>query len=461
MPEKPLKLQRPYPDEKARTNLLDFVEAYDRDPPPIFVGREEIIERITRDVARCRSNRDGDRCFTFVIHGAPGAGKTSLLSEVQQRLNGGMIDDRRIDDAVVVAKLSGALLSSAGIVANTMIRAYGGRQLDIQKERTSTSTGKAELAGIGGSRQNTIREKGLQEQIRDSGQLWQSVIANTSINIEETVFLLLIDEAQNIEGSYPNDQLGKNSIASALHDGLVSTGGLKIVTVFAGLSDTVSVLAKRGISRIRGSSIQLGELTQAETQDLVTHWMSYDQFGFEDLFTTVDINRVSKMITVASEGWPRHVNTYLRELGRSVLNQRISDDMKIDLHEVFERGHDDRLTYYGDRMIAAELGKYREVIRDAARQSADGVVTQESLAAIAKGKYELSESKYEILHKNAIHGGILEQVSAQNYKQFKFPIPSLLTYMRCDGKEIEFKSKMREHMEAHAYLWSGSNGLTR
>lgn len=462
MSVKPLTLRHPYQDEEARANLRTFVRLEDRASPPIFVGREKIIEKIVEDVSECRSNTDETACFTRVIHGAPGAGKTSLLSELQRLLDGGMVDGKRVDTSVVVARLSGHHLSNAEYVANTLIHAYTGDYLDVQKERATSTTLKSELAGLGGGHQRTTTERRLREQIQDSGQLWQAIKDHTSIRIEDTVFLLLIDEAQTVEGNSLNAPDGRNTTIMSLHEGSFSTLGIKFVAVFAGLSDTVPVLADRGISRIKGSLIQLGGLSSNETEDLVSSWMRHPEFGFENLFHSSDIIRVSKMIAVASEGWPRHANTYLREFGRSVLELSIRDDMKVDLNGVFERGHEDRLTYYENRLSAANLGRFRRVIRDAAKQSQDGVVELESLSSVAENEYGLSEAKYETLHEKAIHAGILEPAGRSDDESFTFPIPSLFTYMRCDGDEVEFKTKMREQMDAHAHLWTeSSKGVSR
>lgn len=318
MPVKPLILQRPYTDDEARANLRSYIAREDRGSPPIFVGREAIIQKIANEVSDCRSNTGETTCFTTVIYGAPGSGKTSLLTELKERLDGGIEDGKRVDVSVVAATISGHQLSSSEIVANALIGAYNGHQLDASDDETS---------------------RRLRDQVQDSGSVWPTVIANTDMNIEDTVFLLLIDETQRIKGDIYNNPCGENSVVCDVHDGFFSTNGIKIVPVFVGLPDTVSVLNDRGLTRLKGHAIRLGEFTEDETKDLVDRWMRHPEFGFEGLFSDSDISRVSKMIMVASEGWPRHVNSYLRELGHSLLEHSSRNDMTIDLDEAFERGH--------------------------------------------------------------------------------------------------------------------------
>ena len=453
MSEKPLTLQRPYQDEEARANLRSFIRLEDRASPPIFVGREEIIAKIVEDVSECRLNTDETACFTRVIYGAPGAGKTSLLSEIMNRLDG---DNGSVGPLNVVS-LEWNELSDKFSVAKAFIDTFRGRRLNAREEKTTTTTTKLGLKGTGVERQTTTSENTIELQIKSSCSLWSTILENGSTEPENCVFLLLVDESQNILADTP-DPTGKNTIAANLHAGFKATAGLKIVPVFAGLSDTETVLAERGISRLpRSSSIHLGTLTMDETEEMVDGWMRYEAFGFENLFLEADIKRVSKMIAVASEGWPRHANGYLNELARSVLEMPIGSDSNIDLDEVFDRGHDDGRAYYQKRLRTANLGRYAGVIRDAAQQSRDGVVELPTLHEIAVEHYGISRSDAGSLHQAAIHAGILEHASDDDEERFKFPIPSFFTYMHVGRDQAKFKAKIREQMVDRSHRWLKSS----
>lgn len=462
MSEKPLKLQRPYRDEEARANLLSYINSQDRGGPPVFVGRQDIFQHLTQDVEECRSNTRGSTCYTRVIQGAPGAGKTSLIEEIKERLDRGLGESKRTHDAVVVVGFDGGDFFREAFVANQIIEAYTGEDFDVQKEKTSS---KGVQAGAGGSHlsyESVSRERSLEQQIQSAGSLWKPVIDNIPVDKDETVFIFLIDEAQNIRGVDNED--GKNHIVMNLHNGFDTTRGLKIVPVFVGLSDTKSELKKRGVSRLpRSSSLPLGSLTQDESEELVSGWMHHEPFGFENLFSSDDISRVSKMIAVASEGWPRHANTYLSELARSVLEYGAGDSLMLDLDEVFGRGHEHRLTFYGERVSSAGLGTYEDVIRAVTKQSTDGVVLRSTLRTIAQDKYHLPALGIDALHEKAVGAGIIEQISEYDSNQFHYPIPSFYTYMQCDLAHVreEFLRKMRQQMDAHSHLWSEPKGLTR
>ena len=455
MSEKPLKLNRSYIDDVGRANLREFVGAQDRATPPIFVGRKEIIERIVDDVASCRSNADAVRCYTLAIQGAPGAGKTSLLSEIRQRLGG---ENGSVGPLSVVS-LEWNELSEKVSVASAFINAYNGRYTSTREEKTTTKTRKIGFRSTGIERQTTLSENTLAQQIQAKGSLWSTILENLSIENEAPVFLLLVDESQNIVADTA-DPNGRNAIVSNLHAGFQATEGLRIVPVFAGLPDTESVLASRGISRLADeSSVYLGSLTQDETEELVDRWMRHDAFGFENLYSDADIQRVAKMIAVASEGWPRHANTYLRVLGCSILDRGMNNDLDINLDEVFDRGHDNRRAYYQMRLRTAKLGRYAGVIRDAAQQSEDGVIELATLDAIIEENYGDLRLDAESLREDALHVGILEYASDDDEERFKFPIPSFFTYMHVGRDPAAFKAKMREHMDSHAHLWEEPQGL--
>ncbi len=456
MSEKPMKLQRPYLDEEARGNLREFVESTDRDPPPVFAGRTEIIDRVTKSVGRCRLNTTDTACFTHAIHGAPGAGKTSLLTEISHRLG----SENGSSEALTVVNLQGDEISRPDFVASEFIKAHSGSYPDVLKMKTTSTTTKVGAYGSGVEHQRSGAESTIVQQIDAGSSVWRAIRENTTI-AEHHVFLLLVDESQNIEGVNP-DKNSRNHVVTNLHAGFGTTNNLKIVPVFAGLSDTVSVLAERGVSRLpEGGSIRLGSLSQDDTEELVKRWMHHKAFGFENLFQDADIQRLSKLIAVASEGWPRHVTTYLREFGVAILDVGLTEDLKVDLDAVIERGHNSRLEYYEARLNAADLDRYEEVICQAARASSEGIIKDHQLDSIAKNNFEIPQTKSVELRKKAIKAGILERDRKSGRNSFRFPIPSFHTYMRCDGNEREFKAKMRQQMDAHSHLWAESKGPNR
>ena len=80
------------------TGLSDFVGSTDREPALFFVGRQDVLGQIKRDLERrlrhWRAGREGAwQGGTWLIQGAPGAGKTALLSHLKQTLPAAMKTD--------------------------------------------------------------------------------------------------------------------------------------------------------------------------------------------------------------------------------------------------------------------------------------------------------------------------------------------------------------------------------
>ena len=430
MPKNLLKLQRPYTDAEARDNLLLYTEEGDRNPPPIFVGREEIIGELAEDISFCRSNTDRIACFTSVIAGVPSAGKTSLLSEITERFKRDMHGSR---NEVAVVRMSWNDLSHEVRVASKFISSCLGVQLTARDEEN------------------------LAQYIQATGSPWCAIRDNIPVEREPHVWLLLVDESQNIEGVGGGP--GHNHIVSDLHTGRGSTNGLKIVTVFAGLLDTPSALYQTGLSRLRdASTIHLGGLTLDETKNLVSRWMTHEGFGLENVFSDPDIDRVSDMLAVACDCWPRHAYDYLCELGHSILDAGVTEDRIIDLDAVFNRGHDLILRYYSQRAHTADLDSYYDVIQDLAKPSIDGVFTQRELFQHAKDHYRMTDSEISKQHEWALHTGILDQADIHDRQRVRFPIPSQFIYMKA-GSGKEFTDEMRDRMTSLAHVWSEPKGL--
>ena len=73
-----------------RDGLAFFIGGSDKNPPPVFVGRQEVLEDVVRVAERAWTLRaTGESGVTRIIQGAPGAGKSSILTKLEERLNGG------------------------------------------------------------------------------------------------------------------------------------------------------------------------------------------------------------------------------------------------------------------------------------------------------------------------------------------------------------------------------------
>jgi len=69
-----------------REGLEDFIHSGEKSPPPVFVGRRDVLDDIFRTARLCWK-KDGHHLpgNTRIIHGAPGAGKSAILNELEAR----------------------------------------------------------------------------------------------------------------------------------------------------------------------------------------------------------------------------------------------------------------------------------------------------------------------------------------------------------------------------------------
>ncbi|MCY4304483.1 MAG: hypothetical protein OXC62_06855, partial [Aestuariivita sp.] len=67
-----------------RSELRHFVDDGEKSPPPVFVGRQDVLKHVLTKATRTSDRKSGIPGNTTVIQGAPGAGKSSVLSEIDR-----------------------------------------------------------------------------------------------------------------------------------------------------------------------------------------------------------------------------------------------------------------------------------------------------------------------------------------------------------------------------------------
>lgn len=70
--------------EEWRDRLRHYVRRSDRTAEPVFVGREDIFERVGDCIEKAR-DRDKVANLTIIVSGAPGAGKSAFIAECMRR----------------------------------------------------------------------------------------------------------------------------------------------------------------------------------------------------------------------------------------------------------------------------------------------------------------------------------------------------------------------------------------
>ncbi|MCY4655207.1 MAG: ATP-binding protein, partial [Gammaproteobacteria bacterium] len=319
-----LKFQRELSEEELE-RLVEYTKRKEREPPLAFVGRDDTREEIIGQVEdRLKATDTVSR--TFVIKGAPGCGKTSLLSQFKH-------DIANMENAYVVPIKPSELNEPALFLESFVSELVKGceRKAFTSKETTNKTTGEALF--VKQEREWKAAMPSHVERLeRKSSSIWK--VLNGLLNLKNNpVFLLLVDEAQRTQ---PLQGTSENTIATELHLG--ETDGIKIIPVFAGLSDTLGNLAEVGVS-VRSEVITLGALSEREAELVVWHTM--DKLKIVDLFSNNDIKKIMQQCSIASEQWPRHLDQYLSALIKSIVAN--AKELEIDLDRVVTIGHGNRI----------------------------------------------------------------------------------------------------------------------
>ncbi len=248
--------------------LRSFVVQGDRDRARFFVGREQEIAEIEYlcDLA-LRQFRTGSPLAgtTRVIRGAPGAGKTSLLTHLQERWAAG---DERAPLALSVDRQR--LANPAALIFDMA------ECLDPERARAFRQT--EPFAYLSALRRLFPPET------------WERPIC------------LMVDEVQNLRPE-------EGEILESLH---VASDGLPIVPVLAGLSNAQDVLAREGrISRLgSGAAHTIGCLEAGLPAEAVRRML--DRFGIEA--AEDEAERWAGLLERESDGWPQHLQNGMRAL---------------------------------------------------------------------------------------------------------------------------------------------------
>ncbi len=72
-----------------RAGLAEFVDQTDKMEPPVFAGREPVLAKLLKVAGASwdgsGTGRYGQAGATQIIQGAPGAGKSTILTELARR----------------------------------------------------------------------------------------------------------------------------------------------------------------------------------------------------------------------------------------------------------------------------------------------------------------------------------------------------------------------------------------
>lgn len=423
-----LTYQHPIPNTGVEA-LSAFLSIKDRSPPLNFVGREDIINDVESSIHMHRDAKDGVS-NAIIVQGPPGAGKTSLLHRLKTIYQ---------DSPVVPVEVEGEDLSSARTVLSAFLRAAGEQVLKNPtrwtiKARASLSVGFAQ-----GNIEVAREIKALATEIEQGTPLWD-VLSHAIPHANDTVFLALIDEAQRI---CPDAGVNFNRIAVKLNDG--KTAPIKVMTVFAGLSDTSARLKAVGASRGALSPHVIGALSQVEAERAICGFLDHASFDLAKRIKPDAREKILSKLMRAGESYPRHIHCYLLGLAKAFHENTGA----IDLDAVLDYGHALRLDYCRSRLEGFSFDGFKSILSQAARAVTVGQsIEKAELFRLGEQDGSLSNGELQACIDQAIHFGVLQpdiaRADGSDDTHLQVPIPSLHGYIASGYNRLKTLETLRD-----------------
>ncbi len=276
--------------------LAEFVRTGDREDARFFVGRAGVIGHIS-DVCARAGKRAGDgqgpKGATQLLRGAPGAGKTAILSELAKLWEAGG------GEGPVTVHLEPVDLGDQARVASLIAEAGSpGASGDWRTQRSWSVGGAVGLGGTGadGRTGGSVHpeDAGLDTLGRTlPGRTWPRPVC------------LMVDEIQTV-----GPEAGPMLLA--LH---TARHGLPVVPVYAGLGDSHDRLQAAGLTRLESEAVhEVGALGDGEAAYAVERMLDEFRVPAGDA-------RVSwpTLIAGLSDGWPQHLHNGMRALAKGLL----------------------------------------------------------------------------------------------------------------------------------------------
>ena len=353
---------------------------FDRGRAEYFHGRHKPLANFRRT---CEAARRVEGGTTFLVQGAPGAGKTALLNECVELA---------ARDGWLVAKDVTHMAFSDAIQMRTQMR-------NLHHFRVEDG---AVVPAPGGATRDTPVNSPF-EVLQQGG----------------TPLLLVIDEAQNLR-TLSDRPFTDDAKASAIETiGKIHNGSLgrPVVLLAGGLSNTVSVFENLGVSRFDGECYNvLGALEPDAERAVIRDWVQFHAEVLADSSEWIDA------IMKETHGWPQHTIAYVRPAMR-----RIAHDGGIltpqGLAHVLEQGRQGREDYYKARTHTFDNSELTTLVSALPAVGGGDRATKESIMKSLAATYPRQEA--ERLFNHAVHKGVL----SKEWKHYSVPIPSMHAWL--------------------------------
>jgi len=410
-----------------RAALEDFLEERDGSPPPVFVGREDILGEIERVAVRtwkgAGAPAHGMAKATTVIRGAPGAGKSAVLDELKERA---VERDGASGQSRIVTVESQDLVDDLPTVIDLIGVAGGLPERKWRDISSSLSTGldlkafKAEMRKTWSAPDNARPKSLVQLAETAPAARWQGPV------------VLCVDEAQRIPG---DEATAHARFLQTFHG---SRSGLPLSLVLAGLGDTMKRAKAMHLTRLEARECMALTCRGQDSEVAFLMGRFCRKFGVDPTGFEAHLDALA----APCEGWPRHLHFMLRALGRGLCESG-GDLERTNWANVEAEAAESRKTYYkgqksyemkdADILVARvmdglEDGMSQRMVKSLVRRSVD-----DRDGCRLPGNMDIDG-----FFDHLVHQGVLHERADET---FHCPIPSFRTHLvHADGLDPDGRS---------------------
>ena len=351
----------------------------DHGPAAFFHGRTDIRSRFSTVLSESIALNAGT---TFLIQGAPGAGKSALLAKLCEEAPNWK-----------VATIGSQELWNPVAMAQAIDEAY-----ELNRE-IAASIG-IEFFKLGGVKR--VAGDASPQQILKRLSPKQGLI-------------LVLDEAQKLRRLLPQNKEQAIATLDAIHNGELTK---PVVLLTAGLGISENVFKTLDVSRFaRGCVNHLGRLGRKEERAVIHDWLTKAGGAVGDTSEWIDA------IALHAHGWPQHIICYAITAKESLESQQghMTDE---GLHFTLQQGDLERQIYYTARMKDITLRQRKVLARIFANLPKESPIEKDQLIDALTENYssEVAANTFDEL----LHRGVVTSIGHGSYS---IPIPSFYTWL--------------------------------
>ena len=356
----------------------------DRGPAKYFHGRKEIIDTFNGALELFREDKDGT---TFLIQGAPGAGKTALLDVLSKH-----------------AKKNGwkpILINTNTLWSPDELL----RRLDKSGRQITSFSAEAGVDHVG--------HGSLNINIKTAAHTISDILRG-----QKKPLLLILDEAQTLgmPDVVPSEMKGvTTSILKEIHNGDL---GRSIMLLAGGLGTTESGFRTFGISRfMRKCKVPLGCLSHESTCAIIRDFLIHEGGVSKPPIEWIET------IAERTNGWPQHIISYADPAVKYLASKQTPTDEGLDM--VLQQGREEQIEYYDQRAHDIDEDLRQAFARAVMDVPTDGTTTKPAITSSLK-QNGLTQKEADDLFTQALYQGVIDQRKGGRYG---IPIPSLHAWL--------------------------------